>query len=421
MPPAATNPQERLQEAIAAHRRGRTDWALELAGRVRKLGGKAAVEASVVMAEALFRAGRLDELRALLETPGDFQSDRRWKLMSARHLRASGGDAAAVETLLRSVLDLNADDHVHRMAAFELVRVLEKAGRYDEAWDTAADTHRRTTRPFDTDALVRALAVTAGLARQNRLADLPRATTRIERTALVTGLPRSGTTLVEQMLDRHPRIRGVGEVSVHGRMADALAHAGGGWPAGALVAAPALCNQWQQTYRKEVRSLLEIPGGVWTLDKTLFPMVQPLALAAVLPGARTITLTREARDNATSLFLSNFDPTWGWTGSLDSIRRVIAAHRRHVPVIVEALRVADLPVRYEQMVEAPEPAVRAMLAHLGLEPDDNCLHPEDNRRVVHTLSHEQVRRPINRESIGRWQRYAARFDSAWDELADTPA
>ena len=100
---------------------------------------------------------------------------------------------------------------------------------------------------------------------------------------------------------------------------------------------------------------------------------------------------------------------------------MIAAHRRHVPVIVEALRIADLPLRYEQMVEAPEPAARAMLAHLGLELDNNCLHPEDNRRVVHTLSHEQVRRPINRESIGRWQRYAARFDSAWDELADTPA
>jgi hypothetical protein len=415
--PSKADPQSLLQDAVAAHRQGRTDWAIELAGRARKLGGKAELEASVVIAEALFRANRLDELAAHLATPGAFRDDPRWLLLSARHLRAAAGDLALAESHLRALLGDDSPDPVFRMASFELVRLLERQARFADAWTTAAAAHARTTKPFDTPALVRALEVTAKAAQQGRLAALPRATSTIERTALIAGLPRSGTTLIEQMLDRHPKVRGVGELSIHGRMSSAIAHEGGGWPSGALIAAPATLNLWQQTYRKEVRTRLDIPGGTWTLDKTLFPMFQPLAFAAVLPGARTISIDREARDNAVSLFLSNFDPSWGWTGSLESIRAVIAAHRAHTPVIMDALKIPDLRIRYEQLVDSPEPAARAMLEHLGLEWNDACLHPESNTRIVHTLSHEQVRRPINRDGLGRWKNYAANFDAAWDALA----
>lgn len=415
--PSKADPQSLLQDAVAAHRQGRTDWAIELAGRARKLGGKAELEASVVIAEALFRANRLDELAAHLAAPGAFRDDPRWLLLSARHLRAASGDLALAESHLRALLGDASPDPVFRMASFELVRLLERQARFDDAWTTAAAAHARTTKPFDTPALVRALEVTAKAAQQGRLAALPRATSTIERSALIAGLPRSGTTLIEQMLDRHPKVRGVGELSIHGRMSSAIAHEGGGWPSGALIASPATLNLWQQTYRKEVRTRLDIPGGTWTLDKTLFPMFQPLAFAAVLPGARTISIDRDPRDNAVSLFLSNFDPSWGWTGSLESIRAVIAAHRAHIPVIMDALKIPDLRIRYEQLVDSPEPAARAMLSHLGLEWNDACLHPEANTRIVHTLSHEQVRRPINREGLGRWKNYAANFDAAWETLA----
>ncbi len=416
MPPKPGNTQELLQQAVAAHRQGRTDWAIELASRVRKLGGNAALEACPVIAEALFRAKRLDELGAFLDQPGPFQQDRRWLLMSARHLRATNGDLALCESRLKAILESGQAEPVDRMAGFELVRLYEKQKRYDDAWDAAAAAHQRTTRPFDTPALVRALEVTAQAAEQGRLALLPRASTTLERTAVIMGMPRSGTTLTEQILDCHPKVRGVGELTIHGRMANAIAFEGGGWPSGAFKVSIATLNQWQQTYRKEVRTFLQIPGGVWTLDKTVFPMLQPLALAAVLPGARAICIDRDARDNAASLFLNNFDPSWGWTGSLDTIRAVIAAQRKYLPVIMDGLKIPTIRVRFEQLVETPEPIARAMLEHLGLEWDDACLRPEENRRVVHTLSHEQVRRPINREGLGRWKNYAARFDDAWAEL-----
>ncbi len=415
--PAKNAPHDLLQQAVAAHRQGRTDWAIELAGRVRKLGGKAGVEACTVIAEALFRAKRLDELAKLLAEPGPFQQDRRWLLVSARHLRASGGDLALCESRLNTILHAGESEPIDRMAGFELVRLLEKHKRFDEAWAAAAAAHQRTTKPFDTPALVRALEVTAKAAEQGHLALLPRASSALERTAVIMGMPRSGTTLTEQMLDCHPHIRGVGELNLHGRMANAIAFEGGGWPGGAFKVSVATLNHWQQTYRKDVRTFLQIPNGVWTLDKTVFPMLQPLALAAVLPGARAICIDRDPRDNAASLFLNNFDPTWGWTGSLNTIRAVIEAQRKYLPIIMDGLKIPTLRIRFEDLVETPEPIARAMVAHLGLEWNPACLHPEANNRIVHTLSHEQVRRPINRDGTGRWKNYATHFDAAWDALA----
>lgn len=406
-PPASTGPAKTLQDAVLAHRQGRTDWAIQLARSVRN--GPAQIEADIVISEALFRAARFDELRAHLDSAAAFRLDRRGMLMLARLARASG-DVTACETLLLQILAPQRADPVDRMAAFELVKLYEKSGRHDEAWAAAESAHQRTTRPFDTPALVAALEVTARAAADGRLARIRRASRPADHTAVILGMPRSGTTLIEQMLDAHPKVRGVGELPIHARMADAIALEGGGWPTAAFTVSVPTLDRWQTAYRNDTRAFHTLHNNVWTLDKTVFPMLQPLILAAVLPGARAIRVERDARDNAVSLFLNNFDPSWGWTGSLDSIRAVIDAQRRLVPTIIDALGIPSVRIRFEELVADPEPAARAMLGLLGLEWNDECLHPERNTRVVHTLSHEQVRRPINPEGIGRWQRHAKRFD-----------
>jgi hypothetical protein len=118
------------------------------------------------------------------------------------------------------------------------------------------------------------------------------------------------------------------------------------------------------------------------------------------------------------MFLSNFHPqSYGFTASLDGIRRVIALERRLVPQAVEALGLRAVSVVYEELVDAPEREIRRVLDLLGLPFDPCVLAPESNPRTVLTLSHEQVRRPINRTSIGRWRNYAFAFGPEWDVRA----
>jgi LPS sulfotransferase NodH len=117
------------------------------------------------------------------------------------------------------------------------------------------------------------------------------------------------------------------------------------------------------------------------------------------------------------MFLSNFHPeTLGFTRDLAAIRRTIELEREIVPHAIGALGLAAIDLAYEDLVAEPEREIRRVLDHLGVAFHPDTLAPEGNRRTVLTLSHEQVRRSINRTSIGRWRNYGFAFDGAWDTL-----
>jgi LPS sulfotransferase NodH len=412
-PPASTPTP--LQRALAAYRQGDAEAALARSAEAVATAAPGDFGPHTVHGEVLHRTGRTTLLQSFLSAHPGFGADARGALLQARvHRRRGDADAAA--KLLRGLLaDAAVPVPLQRVAGFEFVEALAAQGRHDAAWDQAEATHRASTRPFDTAALVAALRQTAQAPRAE-LARLPRASRPAGRVAIVLGLPRSGTTLLEQMLDAHPQVQGLGELPLAGECANAIAREGGGWPVGAQRVKRATLDALQAHYLRATRGRPGVTPNTWVLDKTVFPMMQPLFVNAVLPGAKVLHLVRDARDNATSLFLNAFDASWGWTGSLEAIREVIAAERTEVPVILDKLGLDVLRLRLEDLLADPRAQMQRVLTHLGLPWHEDCLHPETNPRLVHTLSHAQVRRPLNREGIGRWRVHAARFGGEWDTL-----
>lgn len=405
----STDHRQALDRARACHVAGLTDEALELATPYLETPGPLRDEAVILVGEVLFRAGRMADVGEHIARCRDRAESPSFRLLAARY-SVRIGDFATAREQLEPLKDDTDDRKVARAAAFELVKVLEKTGEYDSAWQTAAAEHRRSTRPFPVGLLEQALLVTARAARQVGTLRIQRASQRVERTAFLAGMPRSGTSLLEQMLDRHPEITGVGENAIPGRMADAIAAEGRGWPSGAQSVPVSVLDSWQARYRDFVRVERGVDSGIWSIDKTVFPMFQPLAVAAVLPGARVIRIVRDPRDTAASLFLSNFDPSWGWTGSLESIERVLAAERSCVPMLLEALETPTVEVCYEKLVQAPRQVLGPQFDLLGVAFEEACLYPEQSSRVVMTLSNEQVRSPINSQGIGRWRNYERFFE-----------
>jgi hypothetical protein len=234
----------------------------------------------------------------------------------------------------------------------------------------------------------------------------------VRGVALVVGMPRSGTTLLEQMLDRHPAIGGIGEYDGINTLGTAVAGQGV-WPGGLAMLDSGVAAALQAEYLAGA-GVTQRAGTAWTFDKSLHTWHWLPAVAAVLPGAVCLRMERDARDTAISLYLSNFHPqSFGWTKSLDSIRRVIAAERRLAPLGLRALSIPHEDFRYEDLVDRPREHMERILARMGLPWDDAVLAPEANTRTVLTLSHEQVRRSINRSSIGRWKNYEFAFGPEW--------
>ena len=427
------NPGLGLIRAIVDHRLGRTAAAVDRLRKILAQNPPNATEVTIVLAEVLSRGGRREELEALLASRADWKSDERSVLFAARAL-ARSDKATAIEQLTTCARSTKSTS-LKRIAGFEAVRMLDAEARYREAFDLARELHQQTTPAFDI------LGVEIDTAEQLRMLGRTKPTRRegernvtakrhgerdrglgreiagdCTATSLVVGLPRSGTTLVEQMLDRHPLVAGIGEFEGISEIGDALVSRGL-WPTKLheLTANDAMLLEREYIAGASTRMR---EGTTTTFDKTLRAWRLLPAVAVVLPEASLVHIERDAKDCAISMYLSNFHPhSFGFTASLEMIRRVMLAERRLVQPSFETLGLRAIRVQYETLVAHPEREITRVLEHIGVAFDARVLNPEENTRTVLTLSHEQVRRKINSSSIGRWKNYEFAFDASWDALA----
>jgi tetratricopeptide (TPR) repeat protein len=226
-----------------------------------------------------------------------------------------------------------------------------------------------------------------------------------EVPVFVVGMPRSGSTLVEQIVASHPEARGAGELGVVPRMMDHLARQAAGTGRDPLLlpdraAAQALAAEYLQP-------LTQVGAGAARVtDKTLENVPFLGVLATLFPNARVIHCRRDPRDVGLSCYFQNFQ-NLNFTWSLEDIaayyhecERLMAHWRRVLPLPIHE-------VTYEDLVRRQEATSRDLVAFCGLSWDEHCLAFHQNRRVVRTASTLQVRKPVSPRSIGRWQRYRA--------------
>jgi tetratricopeptide (TPR) repeat protein len=233
----------------------------------------------------------------------------------------------------------------------------------------------------------------------------------------IVGMPRSGTTLVEQILASHPKIFGAGEIAEFSKAVTSLS-----LPNGALFfpeAVPALSagqlHQLGTSYLDAVRAAA--PGAERITDKmpANFRFVGLIHLA--LPNARIIHMHRDPVDTCLSCFSLLFSGNLPYSYDLGELGRYYRAYetqmehwRRVLPAGVM------LEVEYEEVVADVERQARQIVAHCGLEWDDACLAFYKTQRTIRTASVTQVRQPIYRTSVGRWKPYRHLLQSLIQEL-----
>jgi tetratricopeptide (TPR) repeat protein len=207
---------------------------------------------------------------------------------------------------------------------------------------------------------------------------------------LIMGLPRSGTTLVEQILSSHPQVHGGGELPF-------WTQRGARWEEADIA-----------TLGAEYLSLLYAlaPQAVRVTDKMPLNILWAGLIHLVLPRATLIHCRRTSIDIAMSVHRTYFNPHASFpTGGRALVAAIQAVERltAHWREVLPADRFIE--VDYEQLVREPETAIRRLIAACDLPWDEACLRPEHNPRVIKTPSKWQVRRPIHRDAIESWRRY----------------
>ena len=333
------------------------------------------------------------------------------------------------EERIRTAVDRgDADGHVHRDLHLALGKIHDDRGE----WETAFAHYERANRPFAEAAVRHAGEWLALMDRMRTVFDAdwfaqqPAAAEPDPTPVFVVGMPRSGTTLVEQCLAAHPAVHGAGELGAIQRLTtEAAARAGA--EAGPLrtrvpsmnaATRPAAAGSYPECvralgaadfaalgrrYLDHLRALA--PEVARVTDKLPGNYLHLGFIATILPGAKIIHCRRDPFDNAISLYFTDFMVGHEYSNDLRTIGRQIRGMRVLMAHWEAVLGSRLLTLDYEALVADPEPFVRTMVAHVGLEWDDACLSPHKVARTVRTASAWQVRQPVYRRSAGRARAY----------------
>ena len=227
-----------------------------------------------------------------------------------------------------------------------------------------------------------------------------------ELPLFIVGMPRSGTTLVEQIIASHPQVWGAGELrkmhqivdSLPGRLADHTPY-----PECVALMDPAIAKQLAREYLDFVRDLSA--EAVRVSDKMPHNFLRLGLIAVMLPRARIIHCRREALDTCLSCYSQNFASPYDFAYNLTSLGLYHRQYERLMAHWRAVLPVPMLELQYEELVADQEGVSRRLVAYCGLEWDDRCLDFHENQRPVRTASQWQVRQPLFTSSVGRWRNY----------------
>jgi tetratricopeptide (TPR) repeat protein len=221
----------------------------------------------------------------------------------------------------------------------------------------------------------------------------------------IIGMPRSGTTLVEQILASHPKVFGAGELREFGKLtADIGGPNGSKFPEAVAAMSGAQLREFGAKYVHALRSRAAAAERV--TDKMPANFLHAGLIHLTLPNARIIHTRRDPRDVALSCFSIMFSVSQYHTYDLVELGRHIRAYQtlmQHWRDVLPAGMM--LEVDYEQIVGDLAGNARRIIAHCGLEWDDACLAFHKSKRPVQTASVLQVRQPIYTSSVGRWRTY----------------
>jgi Flp pilus assembly protein TadD len=354
-----------------------------------------------LLGHVLAESGRFDKARACFEQAieqAPLLAGGYYDLVRCRRLTAQD---AALLPRMQAALAINGLEAPQRMRVhLALGKAADDFGDYALAMRQfdAADALRRQAVPFDAIAFGAQIDRIITYFTPARIAGLAALGQTDATPVIIVGMPRSGTTLAEQILSCHPQVAAGGELNFwnqRGRswLQAGMPHGDAAWPRDQAAA-----------YRGILRAIG--PRATRVTDKMPFNFIWAGLIHSTFPNATIIHCNRAAIDTALSIHQTYFNPHVVFpTGGAELVayfrayERLIAHWRKVLPT----QRFIDID--YKELTRTPQPVIRRMVAACGLAWNDACLHPERNTRVVKTPSKWQTRQPIYRHAVDRWRHY----------------
>lgn len=335
-----------------------------------------------------------------------------WSLANLKTVRFDDADIAAMQlALMRD--DIGEADRFH--LDFALGKALEDRGEAKASFThyAAGNARRRQGLRYDADETSRYVDTFRAMMTPDFLAERAGAGCDARDPIFIVGMPRAGSTLIEQILASHPEVEGTSELPD----IPALARGWEGYPRTLPDVPKAELARWGQDYLKRTRIQRQTDRPLF-IDKLPNNWAHVPLIHLILPNATIIDARRHPLDCCFSNYKQHFARGQAFSYDLGDMGRYYRDYVRLMAHVDAVLPGRVHRVVHEALLDDPEAEVRSLLDACGLPFDPACMDFHKTARPVRTASSEQVRQPINRDGVGAWRPFEAWLGPMKDALGD---
>lgn len=304
-------------------------------------------------------------------------------------------------------------------ARFVLGAIREGQSRFDEAFQLYKDANDSVLSRFDSEGTRKFIDALIDVYNAWKAPTYPRGDPT-DVPIFIVGMPRSGTSLVEQILASHPEVFAAGELSDLEIIAQRACRRLGIQPRPYPTYMPTLTEEqvrlMGRPYLDRIRATA--PRASRHTDKMPHNFRHVGLIWHLFPNARIIHCRRDPIDTCLSCYSISFNASHAYSNSLEGLAFMYGEYRRLMQHWRTSLPLNMLEVVYEDLVYSPEEWSRKIVDFAGLPWNDRCLDFHKTKRAVLTASVDQVRRPVYDSSIGRWKKFETHLKPLIDAMGD---
>jgi len=321
----------------------------------------------------------------------------------ARHL---GRETEAI-ALLKRLLDSDDFPQEQQMnMRFTLGGLYDRQGKYDRAFENFRTGNELKNMAFDFEGYRRIVHDIIATYSADNLPKLMQGNDAGRQPVFIVGMPRSGTTLTEQILSGHPQLQAAGELNEVNAFAVHLHEklsADKPYPA----CVPLLSRDHIERFARDYLKALPVEGSERPLftDKLPHNFLHLGLIQQIFPNARIVHCARNPSATCLSCYFRDFHGEHPYAYDLASLGRYYQLYEQ---LMAHWQAVLDLPIHtlhYEHLVSDQEQETRRLLEFCGLDWDERCLDFHRSQRFVNTASYAQVRQPLYRSALEHWKHY----------------
>ena len=324
-----------------------------------------------------------------------------WSLANLKTVKFSADDMAQMQAALTTA-GLSDDDRLH--LDFALGKGFEDQGEPQHAFAhyAAANALRRSQLGYDPSEIRRHVDKAIAAFSARFFDDYKGQGSNAPDPIFILGMPRAGSTLIEQILASHSQVEGTMELPDIPALAASTGKDGARYPAGLDRLSPDQVRGLGEDYLRRTRIQRRL-GKAFFIDKLPNNWLYVGFIHLILPKARIIDARRDPMDCCFSNFKQHYARGQSFSYGLDDMGQYYRDYVRLMDHFHQTLPGRVHRVIHERLIDDPQTEIRALLDHLDLPFEASCLDFHQTKRAVRTASSEQVRRPINRDGIGQWR------------------